>query len=423
MTASDHIEHLLRQHIGLEPQSIGPAAVAAVVRLRMRHLGVDSTERYFERVSASPVELDRLIEEIIVPETWFFRDRVAFTTLARWVLEDWLPVNPGKTLRLLSAPCSTGEEAYSLAICLLEAGLATDRIVIEGVDISTRSLDCARQAVFGRRSFRGADLEFRGRHFAPVAEGWRLHPDIRGLVQFRQGNLLDPDLVSRHAVQDIILCRNLLIYLDEPAQRRLMSMLRDLLGPDGLLFVGHAESFIFRNFGFRSAGRETSFVFRSPGATPRKPEHRPPTRRRPALSLPASVLRRPPRDAGPRLEASAFVAPRAKLAATLAVIEDDLAAARRLADAGRLEEAAKHCHHQLAVQGPSDQLFYLLGLISDAAGRSAEAAGFYRKTLYLTPEHPEALQQLALLQERLGEMASARQLRERARRVRERIKT
>jgi chemotaxis protein methyltransferase WspC len=421
MTANADIENLLRQSIGLDAQSIGPSAVAAVVRLRMKRLGVDSVEEYFERVTASKAELHQLVEEIIVPETWFFRDRVAFATLARWVWEDWLPAHPRTTLRLLSAPCSTGEEAYSLAMCLLDAGLGADRFVVEAVDISSRSLERAAQGVFGKNAFRGADLEFRSRHFTPVPEGWRLHEDVRRLVQFRQGNLLEAEFAGSRAVQDVIFCRNLLIYFDEPAQRHLMTLLHGLLAPDGLLFAGHAESFIFRTFGFRPAGRETSFAVHPRGAAPppvREPERRPPARRVSTVPPLPPAPQPTPRRAGP--EAGAPPTGKASPALVPAA-EDLLVTARRLADAGRVAEAVQKCQSHLAANGPSSAAFYLLALLNEAAGHSAEAADFYRKTLYLEPDHPEALWQLALLQERLGETASARQLQQRAQRVRERM--
>ena len=110
------------------------------VRLRMDSLGFNQTADYWERLRASEDELQELIEAVVVPETWFFRDQEAFTALARIISKEWLPNHPTAALRLLSGPCCTGEEPYSMVMALLDAGLSRDRLKIDAVDISVRAL-------------------------------------------------------------------------------------------------------------------------------------------------------------------------------------------------------------------------------------------------------------------------------------------
>ena len=121
----------------------------------------------------------QLIETVIVPETWFFRDREAYVALVKVVLEEWLPAHGDGPLRLLSAPCSTGEEPYSMAMALFDAGLPANRFHIDALDISARSLARARRAFYGRNSFRGTNLSFRGRYFQAAAGGHHLAEAIR----------------------------------------------------------------------------------------------------------------------------------------------------------------------------------------------------------------------------------------------------
>ena len=104
---------------------------------------------------------------MVVTETWFFREKQPFAALVRLVIEEWLPAHPTGRLRLLSVPCSSGEEPYSMAMALMDAGFPAARFEISAVDISARALAFAQRAIYGRNSFRGADLDFRTRHFRP----------------------------------------------------------------------------------------------------------------------------------------------------------------------------------------------------------------------------------------------------------------
>src|SRR4029077_13725648 len=111
-------------------------------------------------------------------ETWFFRDRRAFTAVARMAHDEWLPTHPEGALSLLSLPCSTGEEPYSMAMALLDATVPMNRFRIDGVDISGRSLAQGTRAVYGKNSFRGDELGFRDRHFAMTADGYRVRENV-----------------------------------------------------------------------------------------------------------------------------------------------------------------------------------------------------------------------------------------------------
>src|SRR5580765_685704 len=115
------IETLLRERIGLDAASIGDAVVARSVRLRLKALGLATAGEYVRRLQTSEAEWMQLIEAVVVAETWFFRDREAITALVELAINEWLPRHPVETLRILSLPCSTGEEPYSLAMALTEA--------------------------------------------------------------------------------------------------------------------------------------------------------------------------------------------------------------------------------------------------------------------------------------------------------------
>ena len=127
MTSLNDFDRLLKQAMGLDVASIGASALARAVQERQRACSVQDAGAYLERVRASDAELQALIEAVVIPETWFFRDRAAFAALVRFVQVEWLPFHADGCLRLLSLACSTGEEPYSMAMALLDAGLLPNR--------------------------------------------------------------------------------------------------------------------------------------------------------------------------------------------------------------------------------------------------------------------------------------------------------
>ena len=147
------IEELLRETMGLDAASIGATSIHRTARLRMKSLGLKRMEDYHQLLAKSRVEWNELVESVIVTETWFFRDREPFGALVRLVFEEWLPAHPTAPLRLLSLPCSSGEEPYSLAMIAREvqAGMAVKkRVEIEGVDASDAALEKARRGRYTR---------------------------------------------------------------------------------------------------------------------------------------------------------------------------------------------------------------------------------------------------------------------------------
>jgi chemotaxis protein methyltransferase WspC len=403
MTALEDFDRLLKQTMGLDIASIGASALERAVQGRQRECNVDDTRAYLDRVRASKDELQALIETIVVPETWFFRDRAAFAALVRFVREEWLPTHADGCLRLLSVPCSTGEEPYSMAMALLDADVPPGRFRIDAIDICERSLAHARRGIYGKGSFRGDPTAYRERHFEPVTGGHALSGAVRPQVSFQQGNLLNAGLLPGADMYDVVFCRNLLIYFDRPTQDRAVSVLGRLLAPKGILFAGSSESGVFVHHSFSSAKLPMAFAFRKgrPIAAPKPPaivtKMRHLAARRPIASVrpsqpPAEIQSPPPLESG----------------------ADE---AIKLADQGHFAEASRCCEAQLLRQGPSAQVFHVLGLVRDASGNADDAAIYYRKALYLDPGHQDALVHLALLLEKQGLKSEAQTLWKRARRL------
>ncbi len=404
------IEHLLRQSIGLDAASIGSSLIQRTVRLRMKSLGFKQPEDYFQFLENSPSEWNNLIEAVIVAETWFFRDIEPFSALVRLVREEWLPLSDRQTLRMLSVPCSSGEEPYSMAMALLDAGLPADRFRIDAVDISGRALARAQEALYRKNSFRGKDLGFRDRHFKWTKEGFLLNANVRDCVQFWQDNILDESFLKGRAGYDIIFCRNLLIYFDRPTQRKALAHIGQFLNPTGILFVGAAEQPWVIEHGFAPANIPMAFACRkAPFTQAFAPDQRAPFKAEADRSG-STVHNGSPDPVGNGTLPGSTMDPPAE--APLSQLE----VARRLADAGQLDEASAICHKHLRESGASAQAYYLLGLLCDAAGDPG-ALEFYRKALYLEPNHYETLLQMALWSQKNGDAARARTYKNRAQRL------
>ncbi len=428
MNGLQQIEVRLNQLIGLDAAALGASAVSAAVQARMKKRGIQQAEDYAGLLETSGTELQELIENVIVSETWFFRDQQPFRALAQWATTQWLPAHPHGVMRLLSAPCATGEEPFSMVMALLDTGVPSENFVVEAVDISLAALVRTQRAVYGRNSFRSEDLAFRHRYFQPVAGGWLLEPMVRQQVQFRQANLLDPLFAESAGIKDVIFCRNLLIYFDESAQRRLMSALDRLLAPDGILFVGHAEAFAFRSFGFIPADLPGAFAMRKRGTEKitvveaKRRRSAPPCGSPPIHRGTGGRLIAAGQSTSRRIHlAPAKPTPPAVAGCLVTDPAGELAEARRLADAGELAEAGAKCEAYLQAHGQTSQVFYLLGLVHDAAGKVDCAWDYYRKAVYLEPDYYEALAQLSLLAKKSGDDATARQWHLRARRAHEKL--
>jgi chemotaxis protein methyltransferase WspC len=404
------IAALLKEKMGLDAASIGVASVERAARQRLAARGLEDVQVYWTQLSGSEEELQELIEAIVIPETWFFRDPEAFAALVRVVREEWLAKRAEGTLRILSLPCSTGEEPFSMAMALLDGGLPPSRFHIDAIDISTRAIAWAERGVYGRNSFRAKDLGFRDRYFEPVERGYRLSDSVRRQVNFRHGNLLSAGWLHGARGYDVIFCRNVLIYFDAATQRRAIEVLGRLLTPPGLLFVGPSETGLMWDHGFVSAGIPLAFAFRRAGTS--APRLRPRQRPAPPAVVAKPVLAKPSKPASVAKPQSKSTPAEKTTAATEHWIEQ----ARHLANQGKLVEALQCCAQNLSSHPASAETFHLIGLLHDAAGRVREAAEHYRKALYLDPQHLEALVHLAIALQKEGDAHGAQRLFERANR-------
>ena len=401
MSADQRFFDYLKQRIGLDVASVGPAIIERAVRQRCTALQLVDHDQYWQRLNSSLDEQQALIESVIVPETWFFRYPESFATLARLAKTRLAEVGRSRPLRILSLPCSTGEEPYSIVMALFDAGFAAYQFQVEALDVSPLSVQRAQCALYGKNSFRGQQTDFRERYFTAEDDGYKLSSKVCEQVRFHVGNLLAPTLGVSHTAYDFVFCRNLLIYFDLKTQQQALDVLKRLTLDDGVLFIGPAEGSLLNRLGMRSIGAPQSFAF---------------YHNREPLPVPSTVLAEPKPLVRPAPLVIRPFAPRAPapVAQKSPQASDDtgllLEQIAILANEGKSREARAACEQFLQRHGPHAQVFYWLGLLSDVEGQTPEAQGFYRKALYLQPQHLEALAHLAVLLAAQGDVAGAQRL-------------
>ncbi|RME67145.1 MAG: protein-glutamate O-methyltransferase CheR [Nitrospirae bacterium] len=212
-------------------------------------------------------EMETLMDILTVNETYFFREVSQFEVLVKEIIPEILDnTRPGKTLRMLSAGCSTGEEPYTMAIFCFEYGiLQRTNLEIIGIDISKRVLSRARSGIYTENSFRATDKRYLEKYFIPLDNHqFRIDEKLKKVVTFYHGNLLDSVRLGLFSPVDIVFCRNVLIYFDMRSRKRVINNLYRVLRPGGYLFLGHSESLLSipNDFEFLYKGRE--LVYRKP---------------------------------------------------------------------------------------------------------------------------------------------------------------
>jgi chemotaxis protein methyltransferase CheR len=193
-----------------------------------------------------------VVEAMTTNETFFFRDKIPFDHLREAILPALVQARASRrSLRIWSAASSTGQEPYSIAMCVKEfAGLAGWRVEILATDLSQEVLEKSKAGLYSQFEVqRGLPIQMLVKYFTQAGELWQLNADIRGMVQHRQLNLLQD--LSQLGTFDVIFCRNVLIYFDIDTKVGIFDRLSRMLEPDGVLALGAAESVVGISDAFR----------------------------------------------------------------------------------------------------------------------------------------------------------------------------
>ena len=269
------IRMLIEERTGIHFDASRERFFSTRVREHLRDRGYTRGTELLRAVRKTNVEYEALLERLLTQETTFFRYPAVFEAFEKRVLPElhvkkfWK--NP-RTLRVWSAGCSTGEEAYSVAITILDSLSFADAWEVEilATDIGRLALKHAERGIYAGRSIASVNEKQLAAHFSAADGGYQVKSKIRKMVSFTQMNLASPVYVGR---LDLIFCMNVLIYFSEERRRALVQRFYDALEPGGYLFLGHSESISKMPVKFQAIVLGDCILYRKPTAEElQKPE-------------------------------------------------------------------------------------------------------------------------------------------------------
>ncbi|HET9300278.1 MAG TPA: protein-glutamate O-methyltransferase CheR [Candidatus Polarisedimenticolaceae bacterium] len=244
------LRDFIHERFGLFFEDNQRASLRTRLSGRLQSLDLLSFEDYYHYLRFSPQrkdELERMVSHLTNNETYFFREGAQLNVFSDHVLRtlrERKSTNGDRSLRLLSAGCSTGEEAHTLAMIVYDSGqfFWNWEVRIFGLDLDNEALEKARRATYHHNSFRALAPALLEKHFTRQGHGAQVKETIRRMVQLRPGNILDPASYDGLRPLDVILCRNVLIYFSDASILRAVRLFYEALAPGGYLLLGHAES-------------------------------------------------------------------------------------------------------------------------------------------------------------------------------------
>lgn len=360
--------------------------LARIIAERMAEIGLGSCARYLDLI-ADPLrgreEMDALVAELTIGETYFFRHKEQFDALRDIILPDVLERNrDARCLRIWSAGCATGPEPYSLAILLKrEFGprIAGWHVSIVGTDINQKFLARAREGRYDEWAFRATPEDVRRDCFDKVGRQWVIRPEYKNCVSFQYHNLIRnrfPSLLDNLAGLDIIICRNVVIYFSRETVAALVPSFRETLVDGGWLVMGHAEPNIELFRDFRTVNTQGAVLYQ-------RVDHPVPVRAVPA-PMPCAPLPPPePRQPKPPLRRSLPAAGGRAPSPRPAPSPEGLSRIRSLADQGRWAEALAACDSLIAVNSLDARPHFYRALVLEQQGALEGCEISLRRAIYL----------------------------------------
>ena len=420
--AVDEIAHLVEARYGLRFTGSRRSELASKSAQAFADSGCPTWDAYCAQLGsrAGNSLLDRLVSDLTVGETYFFRHRAYFDLLEHELLPRVVAARREagqRRLRFWSAGCATGEEAYSLAILLrrLLPDLESWDSSVLGTDLNRSFLQRAREGCYGPWSLRGSDAAFTATYFTPEGQRHRIKPWVADLVHFTQMNLADPVYPSPAngtSGLDLILCRNVLIYLAPDTAKQIVARLRAALVPGGWLVVGPSDPLPGLLAGFEPHGDERAIAYRKVEPAPPVLVAPEPRRTPPASLAPPPRVRAVRRDRTP-LHPEPDSPP-------VRVEPDWPALWRAVQDAsarGDLPAAETACQDAIGQWTLHPEPHYLLGILQQACDDRDSALVAFRKALYVDASFVPAHLALATLFRQAGAHERAQRSLARAQRL------
>jgi len=362
------------ERIGLDLDALSEEEWIKVIDTRRVANGLLDSASYFTQLFSSSSEQQELFQSVTVPETWFFRDPEAIKFLVELALER--KVQSRLSISILSIPCSSGEEPYSIAMALLDAGFAPSEFTIDAIDINKNLIEKALKGVFTNNSFRGNQtLDYQQRFFELNENNYRIQEKVKENVRFSVNNILDSSFIQDKATYDVIVCRNLFIYLSHNAQKQVFDIFKQKLMTEGILFVSPVEIQLTKSFGFVPWPNLSRCAFHLEIDKAKEEKKNDILEEKKVLLISDLKIKK----------------------------EELLAEAYFLAHKGEFEKAINKCLTYIDGHRMDPEGYFLMGVIAHAKGEIELAECHFQKALYLDPHHREALIYMTFLSDLKGD--------------------
>ncbi len=400
-----NIIRIITEEMGLDPDTLGEMSLKTSIKSLINKFGYNSEENLLFDLTNNPKSLQELIEEVKVPETWFFRDIESFNYLTKFASVK-LRSNNTLPIKILSAPCSTGEEPYSIAIALKNINYISNQYKIVAVDISEVNIEKAKIGIYTKTSLRNLDNNIIERYFTKNDSKFELSSEIKNSnIEFLNLNLIKEFNKFDDNEFDVIYFKNLLIYLNDSSRQYILTNLKRVLKEDGILFVGVSELNYFIRNGFEPIEHKLAF-----GCKIKKDK--------------VKIILNEKREHKKRVLTAA--PPKKQITKPKSIVPEkkienkeifDSKFIKKLMDSGKYNEAENELENYIKKSIDNYEIYFNKGLIKYVNHSYELAKDNFIKSLYLEPNNYDTLIYLSLVEKELGFIDKSETYRLRAEKV------
>ncbi len=407
MTSIEKIRELIKIKIGLNVIDNDLSNFHSMILEYLSDNEIESIDKLLILIDTNRTELILLAEKLLNHETWFFKDKELYETIIQYINDNEFIKN-SQIIRILSIACSSGEEAYSIAMSLNNSGLNSKDFTIDGVDISPTAIETAKQAVYNSDSIKYMDMNLTEKYFRKAEELVILNPKIAHLVNFHKANIIESNFFSNRKKYDIIVTKNIFNILTNEAVNKLLNNISRILTENGIVITTENECCYFQNPKFKKTNISSTTYSLNSTETQLKQNNSKIKRNR------IGALQKVFRFNKNINELKTQYSETMNYNKSDSQLYNQI---QQLILLRQYDRAKDFCDEIINENIQNPEIFYLLGNIYERQNDTEQAEEFYHKALYLEPYHYDTLIKLITLFENKGWIDRAELLKKRIEKI------